>query len=81
MREFSDLPPEARSLMQASLTLLKQHLIENLVAAGHDRADNEALADLILTFFSGVCILQNLGPSVKEIDSRIGQFMKLIRRV
>ena len=79
MREFSDLPTEARTLMQGSLALLRQHLVKNLVATGQWRAENESLADLILTFFSGICILQNLGPSVEEIDSRINQFMSLIR--
>jgi hypothetical protein len=58
---------------------VKQHLVKNLVMTGQRRTDNDALADLILTFFSGICILQNLGPSVEEIDGKINQFMSLIR--
>jgi AcrR family transcriptional regulator len=79
MREFSDLPTEARTLMQGSLELVKQQLVKNLAMTRQRRANNDALADLILTFFSGVCILQNLGPSVEEIDIKINQFMSLIR--
>jgi hypothetical protein len=67
--------------MQGSLELVKQHLVKNLAMTGQQRADNDALADLILTFFSGICILQNLGPSVEEIDGKINQFMRLIRGV
>ncbi len=81
MREFSDLPSEARELMQGSLKLLKRQLIKNLSAAGRQRGDNDALADLILTFFCGVCILQNLGPSVEEVDNKISQFMRLVRQM
>lgn len=79
MREFSDLPSEARVLMQGSLALLKQQIVKNLAATGQQRADNDALADLTLTFFCGVCVLQNLGPSVEEIDKKISDFMRLIR--
>lgn len=81
MREFSDLPPEARELMMGSLTLLKKQMVKNLAATGQPRRDNDALADLILTFFCGVCILQNLGPSVQEVDGKISQFLRLLRKV
>ena len=79
MREFSDLPSEARVLMLGSLTLLKRQMVKNLAATAQQRGDNDALADLILTFFCGVCILQNLGPSAEEIDNKISQFMRLVR--
>ncbi len=79
MREFSDLPSEARVLMNGSLTLLKRQMVKNLAATSQQRGDNDTLADLILTFFCGVCILQNLGPSVEEIDNKISQFLRLVR--
>lgn len=81
MREFSDLPPEARELMMGSLTLLRRQMAKNLAATGQTRGDNDALADLILTFFCGVCVLQNLGPPAEEIDSKISHFMRLIHAV
>jgi AcrR family transcriptional regulator len=62
MREFADLPPKARALMVGSLILLKKQLIKNLSETDQRRGDNDSLADLILTFFCGVCVLQNLDP-------------------
>jgi TetR/AcrR family transcriptional regulator, copper-responsive repressor len=62
MREFADLPPKARQIMVASVMKAHQLLIDNLAAARGSRDDNDSLAGLIVTFFSGICLEQNLGP-------------------
>src|SRR5271154_1477241 len=79
MREFADLPPKARQLMIANMTKAHQLLIDNLAAARGGTEDNESLADLIITFFCGICIAQNLGPDRTQITKKIEAFMQLIR--
>jgi AcrR family transcriptional regulator len=79
MREFADLPPKARQLMVASVMKAHQLLIDNLAAARGARNDNDSLAGLVITFFSGICLEQNLGPDRARITKKIEDFMQLIR--
>jgi AcrR family transcriptional regulator len=79
MREFADLPPKARQIMVASVMRAHQLLIDNLAAARGGTDDYESLADLIITFFIGICLEQNLGPDRTQITKKIEAFMQLIR--
>ena len=79
MREFADLPPKARQIMVASAMKAHQLLIDNLAAARGARDDNDSLAGLVITFFSGICLEQNLGPDRARITKKIEDFMQLIR--
>jgi AcrR family transcriptional regulator len=79
MREFADLPPKARQIMIANMTKAHQLLIDNLAAARGGTDGNESLADLIITFFCGICLEQNLGPDRTQITKKIEAFMQLIR--
>jgi TetR/AcrR family transcriptional regulator, copper-responsive repressor len=79
MREFADLPPKARQIMVASVMKAHQLLIDNLAAARGSRDDNDSLAGLIVTFFSGICLEQNLGPDRARITKKIDAIMQLIR--
>ena len=79
MREFADLPPKARQIMIANVMEAHQLLIDNLAAARGGRDDNDSLAGLIITFFSGICLEQNLGPDRARITKKIEDFMRLIR--
>jgi AcrR family transcriptional regulator len=81
MREFADLPPKARKLMVASVMKAHQQLIDNLAAARGPRDDNDSLASLVITFFSGICLEQNLGPDQARITKKIEDFMQLIRGI
>src|SRR5277367_314229 len=81
MREFADLPPKARQIMVASVMKAHQLLIDNLAAARGSRDDNDSLAGLIVTFFSGICLEQNLGPDRERITKKIDAFMRLIRAI
>jgi hypothetical protein len=47
-----------------------QLLIDNLSAARGTRDDNDSLAGLIITFFSGICLEQNLGPDRARITKK-----------
>jgi AcrR family transcriptional regulator len=79
MREFSDLPREARELMIGSVTQLRRQLIRNLSASRPGRRDNGLLADLIITFFCGISVEQNLAPSERKTAVKIDQFMRVLR--
>src|SRR5882762_6887383 len=81
MCEFTDLPPKARQMMIASVMKAHQLLIDNLAAARGSRDDNDSLAGLIVTFFSGICVEQNLGPDRARITKKIDAFMRLIRAI
>jgi hypothetical protein len=65
--------------MVASVMNAHQLLIDNLAAVRGSRDDNDSLAGLIVTFFSGICLEQNLGPDRARITKKIDAFMRLIR--
>jgi AcrR family transcriptional regulator len=81
MREFSDLPPKARQLMVANVTKIHQLLVENLAVERGREEDNDSLAGLVLTFFSGICLEQNLAPDRAWIAKKIQDFVQLIRGI
>ena len=81
MREFADLHPKARQIMVASVMKAHQLLIDNLAAARGSREDNDSLAGLVITFFSGICLEQNFGPDPDRITKKIEDFMQLIRGI
>ena len=45
------------------------------------KRQNDSLAGLIVTFFSGICLEQNLGPDRARITKKIDAFMHLIRAI
>jgi AcrR family transcriptional regulator len=80
MRELPNLPLEARGLMIASLVRIRKGLMRNLSAARPKR-NNEAVADLIITFFVGISLEQNFNPTKKQIADKVSRFMRLIREL
>ena len=81
MRELPNLPLEARELMIASAVRIRQGLVRNLSASRQKKKGNDALADLILTFFIGISLEQNFNPTKKQIAEKIAQFMRQIREL
>jgi TetR/AcrR family transcriptional regulator, copper-responsive repressor len=80
MREYAVLPPEARELMKDSLVLLKRLLLKN-IQAEKSAMEPGVIADLVLTFFSGLCVEQNLQPSKAHITRKIENFMQMLRKM
>jgi AcrR family transcriptional regulator len=79
MREFSDLPLKGRDLMAGSLKRVRQQLIRNLRVSRGKKSGNKAIAELIITFFSGISVEQNVHSAEKMIADKIAHFMRLIR--
>jgi hypothetical protein len=67
--------------MVVSVMKAHQLLIDNLAAARGVRDDNDSLAGLVITFFSGICLEQNLDPDRARITKKIEDFMQLIRGI
>lgn len=76
-RELSILPKQAQEIISENRDSLKQQLILNLKAEGITQADS--LADLILTFFSGLAIEQNLSNDQKDLEKKVSRFIKAIQ--
>ena len=84
MREFADLPPQGpRQIMVASVMKAHQLLIDEIWL---QRVDLVTImipltCGLNVTFFSGICLEQNLGPDRARITKKIDAFMRLIRAI
>lgn len=80
MREVRILPPEAIEIIEESQSTLRRLLIAN-IRASRPEADAVALADLTMTFFSGLCIEQNLPHDPKRTKRQVKRFMKILEQV
>jgi AcrR family transcriptional regulator len=78
MRELGHLPKEANDIITGSRADLKRQFKKNIAAAGAPAAA-ELLSELVSTFFSGLCIEQNLHPSKASAIRKIEEFMKILR--
>ncbi|MDG3006097.1 TetR/AcrR family transcriptional regulator [Paludisphaera mucosa] len=78
MREFAILPAEARQIVAENAGRLKGLLEFNVRAAG-TKADPAAVAELISTFFSGICVEQNLEEPKARALRKIDDLMALLR--
>jgi AcrR family transcriptional regulator len=78
MREFAILPPEAVEVVTRSRAKLKQLLASN-IEAERPKADANSLADLVLTFFTGLSMEQNLKASRASVVRKIDDLMNVIR--
>ena len=79
MRELAVLPPEARALVNASMKPIRRLLVSNIKAASPE-ADANAQADMVMVFFSGISIEQNLAIDRTGGLRRIKTFMRTLIR-
>jgi TetR/AcrR family transcriptional regulator, copper-responsive repressor len=80
MREVAVLPAEVQSIMVGNQELMKRLLIRNIKADLPD-ADAGLAADMVLTFFSGLCIEQNLGTKDSVATRKIAGLMKSLQQM
>lgn len=78
MRELEVLPAQARELITENRQQLKQLFMKN-VAAESTKSPPEVVADLILTFFSGFCIEQNLKATKTTLVHKVDDFINTLR--
>lgn len=81
VREVSVTPKECEKTLENHLVTIKSLLIENLLPEGLSMPQAEQVADIIITFNSGICIEQNLGSAsnARVHHDKVNLFLKMIR--
>src|ERR1700744_1381346 len=74
MREFAILPNEAYAVVAENRALL-QHLLAMNIESEKPRMAPSAIAEMMLSFFSGLCIESNLKPGKSSSMRKIENFM------
>src|SRR6202522_336114 len=78
MREFAILPNEAYGVVTENRVLLQRLLAMN-IAAEKPRMAPSAIAEMVMSFFSGLCIERNLKPGKSPSTRKINNFMTALR--
>jgi AcrR family transcriptional regulator len=78
MREFAILPDEAYGVVTENRVLLQRLLAMNIEAERPKMAAS-AIAEMVLSFFSGLCIERNLKSGKKSSTRNIDNFMTALR--
>jgi AcrR family transcriptional regulator len=78
MREFAILPDEAHAIVAQNRATLKRLLVKN-IEAERSKMDPESIAEMVLVFFSGLCIEQNLKSGKNSSARKIESLMKVLR--
>jgi hypothetical protein len=78
MREVAILPDEAYAVMTESRALLERLLAMN-IEAEKPRMTPSAIAEMVVSFFSGLCIERNLKSGKAASTSKIENFMTALR--
>jgi len=78
MREFAILPVEAHGVVMESRALLERLLTMNIEAERPGMAPS-AIADMVMSFFSGLCIERNLKSGKTSSTRKINAFMTALR--
>src|ERR1700728_3101736 len=78
MREFAILPSEAYGAVTENRALLER-LLAMHIAAEKPRMAPAAIAEMVLSFFSGLCIERNLQSGKTSSTRKIENFMTALR--
>lgn len=78
MREFAILPDEAYGVVTENRALLQRLLATN-IEAERPRMAPSAIAEIVLSFFSGLCIERNLKSGKTSSTRKIENFMTALR--
>ena len=80
MREFAILPDEAYGVVAENRVLLLRLLALN-IESEKPRTDPSAIAEMVLSFFSGLCIERNLKSGKASSTRSIETFMTALRNL
>lgn len=72
------LPPQARDLINEHRQRLKRLFARN-IEAEKTKLDPDAASDVLLTFFSGFCIEQNLKVNKAQLMTKATDFLSALR--
>jgi hypothetical protein len=78
MREFAILPPEVVGIITRSRSKLKELIARN-IEVEHPKMNAESLAALVLTFFTGLSMENNLRSSRPSIVRKVDDLMNIVR--
>jgi hypothetical protein len=78
MREFAILPDEAYRVVTENRAQLQRLLAMN-IEAEKPRMAPSAIAEMVLSFFSGLCIEHNLKSGKASSSRKIENFMTALR--
>ena len=78
MRELAILPPAAIEILGQGRLQLKQLIARNIEAEKR-KADVDDLAGVVLTFFTGLSVEQNLKPSRAATLRKVDNLMRVLR--
>jgi TetR/AcrR family transcriptional regulator, copper-responsive repressor len=78
MREFAILPDEAYGAITENRALV-QHLLAMNIEAEKPKMAPSAIAEMVLSFFSGLCIERNLKSGNASSTRKIENFMTALR--
>jgi TetR/AcrR family transcriptional regulator, copper-responsive repressor len=78
MREFAILPDEAYGAVTENRALLQRLLAMNIEAENPKMAP-AAIAEIVLSFFSGLCIERNLKSGKTSLPRKIENFLTALR--
>jgi hypothetical protein len=78
MREFAILPDEAYAVVTENRTLL-QHLLAMNIEVEKPTMASSAIAEMVLSYFSGLCIERNLKSGKASSTRKIDNFMTALR--
>ncbi|WP_263351660.1 TetR/AcrR family transcriptional regulator [Acidicapsa acidisoli] len=80
MREFAILPDEAYGAITENRALL-QHLLAMNIEAEKPRMAPSAIAEMVLSFFSGLCIERNLKSGKASSNRKVENFIAALRNL
>src|SRR6202521_1194437 len=80
MNQFSVLPPAAREIVSKSRAFLKDLIARN-VEAEKPTMKRTVLAEMILTFFTGISMEQHLNVGKVAMNRKVDDFMKVVRQL
>ena len=80
MRELAILPDEAYRALTENRAVL-QHLLARNIEVERPRMAPTAIAEMVLSFFSGLCIERNLKSGKASSTRKIENFMTALRNL
>jgi AcrR family transcriptional regulator len=80
MNQFPVLPPAAQQIVSKSRAFLKDLIASNVEAEKHAMKPT-VLAEMILTFFTGITMEQHLKGSKASMNRKVDDFMKVVRKL